>query len=85
MIFYVFIACLCVLLVFLECKKFQNMFLYQIGSPENLPDFLAIILIFLELFIFIRRLYNLFWSPIIYLDSSYPNSPLGCFLEFLGP
>jgi hypothetical protein len=35
----VLLACLCVLLVFLECKKFQNAFFYQIGSPDNLLVF----------------------------------------------
>jgi hypothetical protein len=45
-------------------------------------NFLEFILIFLELFLFIRRLY-FHELQISYLDCSYFNLPLGIFLEFL--
>jgi hypothetical protein len=43
--------------------------------------FLEFILIFLKLFLFIRRLYNIFLEhQILYLDCSCPNVSLGIFL-----
>jgi hypothetical protein len=61
----------------------------HLGVVQILPRifwiFLEFILIFLELFLFIRRLYNLFHElKTLYLDSSCPNVSLGIFLEFLG-
>jgi hypothetical protein len=60
----------------------------HLGAVLTLPRifwiFLEFILICLELFLFIRRLYNLFHEfQIFYLDCSRPNLSLGIFLEFL--
>jgi hypothetical protein len=60
----------------------------RIGVVQILPRifwiFLQFILIFLELFLFIRRLYNLFHElQMLYLDCSCLNPALGIFLEFL--
>jgi hypothetical protein len=61
----------------------------RLGAVQTLPRifriFLEFILIFLELFLFNRRLYNLFHElQTLYLDSSGPNVSLGIFREFLG-
>jgi hypothetical protein len=60
----------------------------RLGANQNLPRifriFLGFILIFLELFLFIRRLKNLFHElQMLYLDCSCLNLSLGIFLEFL--
>jgi hypothetical protein len=72
-------------LVVLECKKVSKM---RLGSVQPLPRifriFLEFILIFFELFLFIRRLQNLFHElQMLYLDCSCLNLSLGIFLEFL--
>jgi hypothetical protein len=60
----------------------------RLGAVLTLPRifriFLEFILIFLELFLFIRRLENLFHElQMLYLDCSCLNLSLGIFLEFL--
>jgi hypothetical protein len=72
-------------LVVLECKKVLKM---RLGAVQTLPRifriFLEFILIFLELFLFTRRLKNLFHEhQMLYLDFSCLNLSLGIFLEFL--
>jgi hypothetical protein len=69
-------------LVVLECKKVLKT---RLGAVQNLPRivriFLGFILIFLELFLFIRRLYYLFRElQIFYLSCSCSNLSLGIFL-----
>jgi hypothetical protein len=60
----------------------------RLGAVQNLPRifliFLEFILIFLELFLFIRMLQNLFHElQMLYLDCSCLNRALGIFLKFL--
>jgi hypothetical protein len=72
-------------LVVLECKKVSKV---RVGAVQILSRifriFLECILIFLQLFLFIRRLYNRFHEhQMLYLDCSCLNLSLGFFLEFL--
>jgi hypothetical protein len=74
--------------VHLGASWVQKVSKMRLGVVQTLPRifriFLEFILIFLELFLFIRRLYNLFHElQTLYLDSSCPNVSLGIFLEFL--
>jgi hypothetical protein len=60
----------------------------RLGAVQTLPRifriFLELILTFLELFLFIRRLKSLFHElQILYLDCSCPNLSVGYFLKLL--
>jgi hypothetical protein len=73
-------------LVVLECKKVLKMRVGVVQTPPRIfRIFLGFILIFLELFLFIKRLYYLFHEhQKLYLDCSCLNLALGIFLKFLG-